>query len=44
MYGFPYFIMNKRFKDISIGSKEIKEIEESYQIPTIFVVKIRYFI
>ena len=44
MHGFPYFIRNQRFKDISIRSKEIKDIKESYQIPAICVVKIKYFI
>ena len=43
-YRFPYFIRNQRFKDVSIRSKEIKDIKESYQIPAICVVKIRYFI
>ena len=39
MYGYPYFIRNQWFQDISIRSQEIKDIKESYQIPAIFVVK-----
>ena len=42
MYRFPYFIRNQWFKDISIRSKEIKDIKESNQIPEICVVKIRF--
>ena len=42
VYGFPYFIRNQWFKNISIRIKEIKDIEESYQIPAIPVVKMRY--
>ena len=41
---FPILIRNQRFEGISIGSKEIEDIKESYQISAIRVVKIRYFI
>ena len=36
MYRFPYFTMNKRFKDILIGSKERKEIYEKYVLISLF--------
>ena len=36
MYGFPYFIMNKGFKDILIRSKERKEINEKYVLISLF--------
>ena len=36
MYGFPYFIMNKWFKDILIRSKERKGINEKYVIISLF--------
>ena len=42
VYRFPYFIRNQWFKDISIRSNEIKDTKESYQIPAICVVKMRF--
>ena len=42
VYRYPDFIRNQWFKDISKISQEIKDIKESYQIPAICVVKMRY--
>ena len=42
IYGYPYFIKNQLFKDISIRRKEKKDIKESFKIPAIWVVKFRY--
>ena len=36
MYGLPYFIRNKWFKEILIRSKEWKEINEKYVLISLF--------
>ena len=36
MYGFPYFISNKWYKDILISSKQWKEINEKYVLISLF--------